>query len=156
MIAFIAQWLIVVPALLVLAAIVMRRVWKSDLLEAVIAGIATIVVVKIAGSLYVERRPFLVEHVQPLVPHAPDNAFPSDHLAACGLAFAYLWPRSKPLAIATLACAGAIAYARVVAHLHWPLDVTAGFVLGAAATLVMGAFMRRFAARGLPFGANSL
>jgi undecaprenyl-diphosphatase len=132
-IAFAAQWLIIVPALLVAAVILVRRSWKRDLVEAFLAGAGTIALVKIAGTLFVEPRPFVVEHLHPLVAHAPDNAFPSDHLAACGLACAYLFVRSRVLAAAALLTAGAIAYARVAAHLHWPPDVAVGFLLGTLA-----------------------
>ncbi len=130
MIAFAAQWLVVVPALLVIAAIAIRRTWKRDLVEALLGGLGTIALVKIAGSLFTEPRPFVVEHLRPLVAHPPDNAFPSDHLAACGLAFAYVWPRSRGMAVLTLLLSAAIGYARVAARLHWPGDIVAGFLLG--------------------------
>lgn len=142
-IAFVAQWLLLLPAGLVAAVIVVRRHWRADLLEAAAAGALTIAIVKIAAALRVEQRPFVLEHLRPIVAHAPDNAFPSDHLAACGLAFVYLWPRSKPMAILTLASAAAIAAARVLARLHWPIDVAAGFVFGALAAAVAGIAVRR-------------
>ncbi|HUY41106.1 MAG TPA: phosphatase PAP2 family protein [Candidatus Dormibacteraeota bacterium] len=132
-IAIVAQWGILIPAALVAASILLRRHWKNDVLEAAVAGGATIALVKIAGALVFEKRPFVVEHLHPLVSHAADNAFPSDHLAACGLAFAYLWPRSRSMAGVTVIIAAAIASARVLAHLHWPIDVATGFVLGFAA-----------------------
>jgi undecaprenyl-diphosphatase len=141
-ISFVAQWLLIVPAGLVAVVILARRQWKRDLLDAVFGGLATIALVKLAGASFAEARPFVVEHVQPLVAHAPDNAFPSDHLAACGLAFAYLLPRSRIAAIATLVFAGAIGYARVAARLHWPDDVVVGFVLGVAG-FVLGFYARR-------------
>ncbi len=130
-IAFAAQWLLLVPVAFVAIVIISRRRWKRDAIEAIAASIGTIALVKLAAAFVHEARPFVVEHVAPLVAHPPDNAFPSDHLAACGLAFAYLLPRSKALAFATLVIAAAIGYARVAANLHWPLDVAAGFVLGA-------------------------
>ena len=145
--AFAAQWLLLVPVFLTIAVVIARRKWKRDLPEALCAGLATIAFVKIAGILFVERRPFVLEHLQPLVSHAPDNAFPSDHLAACGLAFAYVFPRSKPAAIAILLAAAAIAYARVAARLHWPGDVAAGFLLGSLAALLVRYCIERLAAR---------
>lgn len=148
MIAAVAQWALLVPALLVAGTIVVRRRWRIDVTEAVVAGIATIAFVKLAGALRFEQRPFVLEHLHPLVPHAPDNAFPSDHLAAAGLAFAYLWPRSKPLAIVVLVFAAAIGAARVLAHLHWPVDIVAGFVIGAVATELARAVLRRTSLRG--------
>lgn len=145
--AFAAQWLLIVPALLVLTAIVLRRNWKWDLIEAFVAGLATIALVKIAGSFFVEPRPFVAEHVQPLVAHAADSAFPSDHLAACGLAFMYLFTRSRAMAAAVLLLAAAIAYARVAARLHWPLDVAVGFVLGMLAALFARVSVQRLAGK---------
>lgn len=142
LIAFVAQWALLVPAALVAALIVLRRRWREDLIEAFLAGVTTIFAVKIAGALRFETRPFLAEHVHPLVAHAPDNAFPSDHLAACGLAVVYLWPRSKAASLVALAFAAAIGAARVLAHLHWPVDIVAGFLIGAFATLLMQALVR--------------
>lgn len=141
LIAFIAQWLLIVPAALVAASILLRKRWKADLVEAALSGIATTALVKIAGAAFFEQRPFIVEHLRPLVAHGADNAFPSDHLAACGLAFAYLWPRSRPLALTTLVLAALIAAARVLAHLHWPADVAAGFALGGLATIAVRALL---------------
>lgn len=146
LIAVAAQWLILVPAAFVAVVVIARRRWKSDGIAAIAASAVTIGAVKIAGACFSEPRPFAVEGIVPLVSHAPDNAFPSDHLAACGLAFAYLWPRSKPLALATLAIAVAIAAARVAARLHWPVDVLAGFLLGFAATATVQWTLTKFRA----------
>lgn len=141
-VAFIAQYLLVAPAVLTAWAIFRRRKWIADLAEAALAGIVTIAIVKTGGALFAHARPFVVYGRSPLLPHAPDNAFPSDHLAACGLAFAYLWPRSAPLAYVTLGCAGLIAAARVLALLHWPIDVAAGFVFGACGAAAAGLAFR--------------
>lgn len=145
-IAIVAQYALLLPALLVVLVIVRRKRWREDVVEAALGGVATIALVKVATMLRFEKRPFVVEHVQPLIPHAADNAFPSDHLAAAGLAVAYLWPRSRPLAIAALVLAAAIGAARVLALVHWPLDIAAGFILGVAGLLAG----RAIAAR-LPF-----
>lgn len=136
-IALVAQWALVVPAVFVAAAIMMRARWRADLVEAALDGLMTIVLVKIAGTLYFEPRPFIVEHLQPLVPHAPDNAFPSDHLAAIGLGFAFLWPRSRTLALVTLLVAAAVGTARVLARLHSPTDIFSGFALGVLAVVLV-------------------
>ena len=150
LVSFAAQWLIIVPAVLVLGVIVARRRWKADIFEAAASGALAIVLVKIAAAVVHEKRPFVLEHVHPLVAHAADNSFPSDHLTACGIAFAYLWPRSRPMALAALVFAAAIACARVLAHLHWPIDVASGFALGALATIavrLLSALPRRATSR---------
>ncbi len=143
-IAIVAQWGLAIPAALLVVALVLRAKWAEDLPEAAIAGIATVVLVKLAGWLRFESRPFVVEHMPSLVPHAPDNAFPSDHLAAAGLAFAFLWPRSKALAVVVLLFAAAIGTARVMARLHWPIDIAVGFLLGMLAyVLTRAAFTQK-------------
>lgn len=135
-VALIAQYLIVVPIALTVWAIISRRRFQFDISEAVMAGILTVVLVKIGGAAYLHARPFVVLHHPPAVPHAPDNAFPSDHLAACGLAVSYLWNRNRIFAMVTLACAVLIGAARVLTLLHWPLDVAAGFAFGIVAFAV--------------------
>ncbi|HVA36769.1 MAG TPA: phosphatase PAP2 family protein [Candidatus Dormibacteraeota bacterium] len=132
-VALVADDAILVPAAVTAYVIAVRRRWRTDLLEAALAGILTVVLVQIAGHLYAHPRPFVVWGTTPLVPHGADNAFPSDHLAACGLAFGYLAGRRRPAAALTLLFALLIGAARVYAQLHWPLDVVAGFALGATA-----------------------
>ena len=114
-----------------------------DITALALSGIFTVVFVKIAGALFHEARPFIVEHVPPLIPHPADNGFPSDHMAACGLAVAYLWTRQRALALVSLAVAAALAVARVIAKLHWPIDVAAGFALGALAVVVATTLLGR-------------
>ncbi len=138
----IALYLIAFPALLVAVAIVRRRAWWGDIRAAALGGAFTVALVKIAGALYFHERPFVVQHVAPLIAHAPDNAFPSDHLAACGLAVAFLIGRDRRLAALAALCAAAIGYARVAAALHWPIDIASGFALGAAAMFAADALLR--------------
>jgi undecaprenyl-diphosphatase len=132
-VSWVAQYLLAVPVVLVLSSVLARRRVRIDLIEAAVAGALTIAFVKLGGEFYAHARPFVVYRRPPLVPHAPDNAFPSDHLAACGLAVGYLWNRNRVFAIAAGVCAAFIGAARVLAGLHWPLDIAAGFAFGLAA-----------------------
>ena len=144
-IAAVAAWGLAVPLLLVIIATLRRKAWRIDLACGTLGGIATIALVKLSAAFVYEPRPFIVEHVHPLVAHAADNAFPSDHLAACGLAVGYLWPRSRVLALLALLAALAIAGARVLAHLHYVQDVVFGFLFG-----IIGALVGHWAMRFLP------
>ncbi len=145
-IAAVAAWGLAVPLLLVIIATLRRKALPIDLACGALGGIATIAIVKLSAAFVYEPRPFIVEHVHPLVAHAADNAFPSDHLAACGLAVGYLWPRSRVLALLALLAAVAIAGARVLAHLHYVQDVVFGFLFG-----IIGALVGHWAMRFLPF-----
>ena len=126
----VANWALLGPAILGLAIVLQRRKWRFDGSEAIAAAMLTVAIVKLSAMLYSHARPFVVLHTTPLVAHIPDNAFPSDHLAACGLAVGFLWHRSRATALLAAAFAVALAAARVVAGLHWPVDVAAGFIEG--------------------------
>ncbi len=153
-IAFIAAWLLLVPIALVLVAVATSADRREALIEAALAGVATVALVKTGGLLYAHSRPFVVHHVLPLVAHGADNSFPSDHAAAAGLAVAYLWPRSRTAAVVALVAGLAIGAARVAAQLHWPVDVVAGFAFGIAGGLAAFVITRRLAPSALPGGAS--
>ncbi len=117
---------------------------KLDLgLRLIIGGLLAEVLAVIAGHLYYDTRPFVTEHVTPLIAHAADNGFPSDHaLLASFLGFTVL-RFSKRTGTALLVIAVLIGWARVAAHIHHPLDIVGSFVIAAVSTLLvsLGAYM---------------
>jgi undecaprenyl-diphosphatase len=97
---------------------------------------------------WIERRrpPLVYPEPKPLV-HVPHSgAFPSGHAAtafACATVLAW-WDRR--LAVPAFVVAAAIAWSRVYAGVHWPLDVLGGAVLGmlvAIALLMLVGGLRR-------------
>lgn len=96
----------------------------------VVAAALVAVGVKLAGALWTDPRPFVVDHTAPLIAHSADNGFPSDHtaLAAAVAAVVLLWHRRTGTAL--LVVAVLLGASRVAAHVHhWP-DVLAGFAIG--------------------------
>ncbi len=83
---------------------------------------------------------------QPLIAVPHGASFPSGHAAtsfACATVLAWRFPR---LAVPALLLAAAIAYSRVYNGVHYPLDVIAGALLGAAvatALLLLSRVRRR-------------
>jgi len=134
--SFLANYMVVVPFAFVLLSLGLRKRWVYDIADGLAGSVATIGLVKLAGWLHYQTRPFETLHRQPLIDHVADNSFPSDHLAAIGLAVAYLWIRSKPLALAGTAVAAVVGATRVHALLHWPGDIIAGFCLGLCGMVV--------------------
>lgn len=96
-------------------------------------GLLALGLVTLAGAGYHDKRPFVTEHVRPMFAHPADTGFPSDHatltmfLAVCVLFSSWRW------GIALLVNAGLTGTARVLAHVHSPLDITAGFAIGVLA-----------------------
>lgn len=116
-----------------------RGTAKVQLAIAAALGLGlTLVGIVIAGHLHTDPRPFMQKpYPTPLFSHAADNGFPSDHSAAAGLiAGLALLRRHWRSGLALVACAAAIAAARVAAHVHHVQDVVAGLLIGGAAAAI--------------------
>jgi undecaprenyl-diphosphatase len=88
---------------------------------------------KIAGGLYYDPRPFVSHHIIPLISHSADNGFPSEHtLFSVALASTLFYYRPK-LGVVALIIAILVGSARVAAHVHSPIDIVGGIMLGFAA-----------------------
>lgn len=95
-----------------------------------LALLITVVVVSALKNIWVFPRPFAQENVRLLIAHHADSAFPSKHSsAAFAIAFG-IFLRKKRTGMIFLALASLVAVSRVVAGVHYPLDVLTGAVLG--------------------------
>lgn len=126
-------------------AVLWRRPWLFVLLLGTVA-LADAVSYGLREWIGRDRPPLVYPEPKPLV-HVPDSgAFPSGHAAtafASATVLAWAW---RPLAVPAFVLAAAIAWSRVYAGVHWPLDVLGGAVLGvvlATALLKLGAVLRR-------------
>lgn len=134
--------------LLVLGYILARR--KSDVkavIKAIWAGGATIIAVGLNQPLvhlFGEKRPFVVLHnILVLTNHASDFSFPSDHGVMAGAVIAGLFLYNKVLGYISLVLGLLLAFGRVYIAAHWPQDVVAGLIFGAAVTLIGYAVLKK-------------
>jgi undecaprenyl-diphosphatase len=129
-------------ALFVVAAGGLLAWWLADRgdkialgVQAVLAVALVAVLVKAAGLVHVDPRPFVVNpSLRPLFPHPPDNGFPSDHTALAAAVSLLVLRYRTGLGAALLAVTVAIGAARVAAHVHHVEDIAAGLLIGALAT----------------------
>src|SRR5712691_11022733 len=84
------------------------------------------------GHLYFRPRPFLVLHVQALLPHPPDSSLYSDHLAIAGALSGALLVARRRWGLAAVGLALIEAIGRVGAAVHYPSDVLVAFLIGGA------------------------
>ncbi|HLW38603.1 MAG TPA: phosphatase PAP2 family protein [Candidatus Eremiobacteraceae bacterium] len=96
-----------------------------------------------AGRMLFDPRPFTVLPVTPLVAHAADNGFPSDHSSVAAFIAAAVWFVDARLALVASLAALAIGFARAYCFLHWPADVLAGWCIGALPAVLAGYGWRR-------------
>ncbi len=102
------------------------------------AGVA-LLVNQIISHIWYRPRPF-VSHpkaVHLLVSHPADASFPSDHASAAFAISFVLLAFHRRLGALALLYAILMSYARVYVGEHYPGDVAAGFVVGAAAAGVL-------------------
>jgi undecaprenyl-diphosphatase len=127
----------------VVLALVWRRPWFLLLLVAVdlaAAGLSLVLRQWIGRA----RPPLVYPEPPPLVPTPHTGSFPSGHSAtafACATVIAWASPR---LAVPAFVLAALVAWSRVYAGVHWPLDVIGGSALG---VLVSIALLKLVAAR---------
>ncbi len=106
------------------------------IVAAVIAGVVALILSRIAGKLYYDPRPFVTELVKPLIAHAKDNGFPSDHALLTMALTAITYFYSKRVAAGMLVLTIIVGIARILAKIHSPLDIGAGWlfdIIGAVA-----------------------
>jgi len=135
LIILVANYTIYVLALI--AAIYWLRSNRSQKIHlAVIGAISaaiSLLLIELAGAAYYDPRPFVVHHTVPLLKHAADNGFPSDHTVLATVVALVVFQASRKLGLSMLVLAVLLGVSRVTAQVHSPLDIAAALVIGALA-----------------------
>lgn len=101
------------------------------------------VVSLIARELYFNPRPFVVEGFEPLIPHDPDNGFPSDHtllVAAIAALFTFF---NRRVALWLWVPAVLVAVSRVYTGVHHAADVLGSILIAIASAQVAYAIIHK-------------
>ena len=144
---FVAQYLVYLDGLAALGLLLFLLFRRSHaeivrwavalVLVAVLAYIFAI----IGGAVYTDPRPFTQDHVKPLIAHAADNGFPSDHALLAAVIVAAVFLASPLWALPFVTLAVLIDWARVGGGLHHVGDVlgSSAFVLAALVIALVAA-----------------
>jgi undecaprenyl-diphosphatase len=123
------------------------RVMATALLAPVGAVVAVVLqqpLISWAGH----ARPFVVHpDALVLVSRSTDASFPSDHACVVGAVTAVLFLVDRRLGAVSAVLALLMAFARVYVGAHWPADVLAGLVFGAAVATALVLLLRPWVAR---------
>jgi undecaprenyl-diphosphatase len=85
----------------------------------------TFIVAKILNQFINNPRPFVVGNFVPLIPHAPDNGFPSDHMLLVSAIPAIIIYYSRKYAVLLWIIAIIVGLSRIYVGVHHPLDIEA-------------------------------
>jgi undecaprenyl-diphosphatase len=139
---FAARYLVFIDALLalgVLAWLQYRRPRPAVLRWIVAVAIMLVLsyaFAKIGAAIYNDPRPFTQDHVKPLISHAPDNGFPSDHALLAAAIVAAVAMVSPVWCVPFVILAALVDWSRVGAGIHHVQDVVGSSLLVLVATLV--------------------
>jgi undecaprenyl-diphosphatase len=118
---------------IVLAAIYLlfqkRSQQKSIIVLSAIFLSLVYIVAQIIAVFYFDPRPFVVDHFTPLIPHAPDNGFPSDHMLLTSAIASILFVYNKKLGILAWVVAIVVGVSRVYAGIHHLTDIVGSAVI---------------------------
>ena len=118
-----------------------KAVMKSMAICAVIVAPLAFVISRISQFFYYDPRPFVVGHFAPLLAHAADNGFPSDHVLLAGAVATIVWFYDKRWSAVLWALALAIGWARVFVGVHHAIDIA-----GSIAIVLVSGLVYRFTA----------
>jgi undecaprenyl-diphosphatase len=88
---------------------------------------------KVAAYLWYDPRPFVVGNFAPLIPHAANNGFPSDHMLLGAAIASVVFAHNRPLGLVLWGLALAVGAARVLGGIHHTVDLAGSIVIAVAA-----------------------
>lgn len=93
-------------------------------------------IARISGYFINDPRPFVVEHITPLIPHAADNGFPSDHMLLTMTIASVVFVYNRRLGIILTVIAVCVGIARIMAQIHHFYDILGSIVISVGATYI--------------------
>jgi undecaprenyl-diphosphatase len=102
--------------------------------------------VLIVKKLFINPRPFILyPDIQTLFIYGGDDSFPSGHAAFYGALAVSIFAYHKKAGVFFAFGAVLIGVARIVAGVHFPLDILMGFIFGASVSVLVYYFIRTLA-----------
>ena len=113
-------------------------------IEALFAGILSrLVFTEIIRYFYDKPRPFEVDESDSLILHEIGRSFPSEHAAFFFAVAATLFIYNRRWGIVFFIAAIAMGIARVLANIHWPIDILGGAVIGILSSAIVWKVMHK-------------
>lgn len=113
-----------------------RNVQKGIVVCGIVVAPLAYLISRIAGHFYNDPRPFVAGHFIPLIAHAADNGFPSDHVLLAGAVAMIIWFFNRKWSVILWMFAILIGWARVASGIHHVTDIAGSVVIVLAAGTV--------------------
>ena len=133
-------YLFIIATAVIFFALQSREQQKKYLFLSVIYLPLAYILAQIIAYFYFDPRPFIVGNFQPLIPHAADNGFPSDHMLLGSAIASILFVYNKKIGLLAWVIAFFVGFSRVSIGLHHWTDIIGSALI---AVLVM-AFVNQY------------
>jgi len=142
---FFAKYVVfVLPLIVAIVFLVIEKKEKIAFLKfSVIMAPVSYALAYVAGYLWYNPRPFVVEQIVPLIYHVNDNGFPSGHTLFAGVFAMSLFFVHRKTSIALLVLTIIIGVSRVVADVHHLMDIVGSILIVVIGALIAYSFDRR-------------
>lgn len=142
-IVFAASYLyLIILALSVIIFVLVDRSTKIKIVKlAIIVLPLCFIIALLSGTVIASPRPFVVEHIEPLIQSSTDNGFPSDHTLLSMVVAAIIFAYSRKWGSLLLGLAVVVGVARVLAQVHHPIDVIGSIVIASVTTYLVYRFV---------------
>ncbi len=109
---------------------------KAVLAIGVLSSIIALIADKILNQIIISPRPFVMENITPLFPHVASNGFPSEHALFAMVITCTIFLYSKKIGALLFALTLGVGLARVLAKVHYPVDILGGLTVGLIAVFL--------------------
>lgn len=113
------------------------KIKKEVVVHAIFACLVAYAISELIKTFFPMLRPFQSSLSSPLTLTIPDDGtFPSSHSAVAFALSITILKHDRKVGILYLIMAGLVGIARIMAHVHYPLDIMAGSLLGTVVSLL--------------------
>ena len=126
LIILVANYLYLLPIIYFGFILIFSKRRKDIVKVSILAFPIAFIFTKLLGYVINDPRPFVVEHIQPLIAHAADNGFPSDHTVLTMTIAVIIFSFNKRFGVILAFISVIIGISRVLAKVHHPIDIISG------------------------------
>ena len=139
---FAAKYLYLLAALAFVAVFfALPRERRGEMIRLAVVALPLIyILARIGAAIWYDPRPFVVTGIAPLIPHAADNGFPSDHMLLVSALAMVAWYFDRKSSWTIWAIAAVVGFSRVYVGVHHVADI-----LGSVVFAIVGACIARWA-----------
>lgn len=133
------KWALLLLLIFLVISVFKKRKIIFHMLLAVLVSFTTSVIIKFFFNI---PRPFVIYGLEPIIKHAPNSSFPSNHATISFAIAATLLLYNKKIGILALLVACGICVMRIAAALHYPIDVFFGAGIGTLAAILLWCILK--------------